>query len=127
MKISVSAILLLLWQITAVAETFPAPRILDAAMHHVRNAADQEWAEYKGAPESTSYLLEFDASASASEQTLRIVQHDVKQLWNIELNDKKLGRLHRDENAIVGFWTVPKSTLIGRSESTADFDHVEEQ
>ncbi|MCP4174738.1 MAG: CehA/McbA family metallohydrolase [Fuerstiella sp.] len=112
MKISVSAILLLLWQITAVAETFPAPRILDAAMHHVRNAADQEWAEYKGAPESTSYLLEFDASASASEQTLRIVQHDVKQLWNIELNDKKLGRLHRDENAIVGFWTVPKSTLI---------------
>jgi hypothetical protein len=112
MKIFNLAILILLWQAVLVAETLDAAQILDAALHHVRNGTGPEWSEFDGPPESTSYQLKFEGNAADSEQTLRIAQHDVKQLWSIELNGKKLGRLHRDENAIVGFWSIPKSTLV---------------
>ena len=104
MKIFNLAILILLWQAVLVAETLDAAQILDAALHHVRNGTGPEWSEFDGPPESTSYQLKFEGNAADSEQTLRIAQHDVKQLWSIELNGKKLGRLHRE---IFKYQTTP--------------------
>ena len=113
MKLSISAAFVIFCQLTVVADPPDSARILDSVLHHVRNGSDREWSEFVGTPESTSYQLEFEARPNDSEAALRIVQHDVKQLWDIELNGTKLGRLHRDENSIVGFWPIPKSTLIG--------------
>ncbi|MEO1979478.1 MAG: hypothetical protein ABGZ24_03075, partial [Fuerstiella sp.] len=112
MKLSISAAFVLLCPLTVVADPPASARILDAVLHHVRNGSDREWSEFADTPQSSSYQLNFEAKANDSDTALRIVQHDVKQLWKIELNGTNLGRLYRDENAIVGFWPIPKSTLI---------------
>ncbi|MEO2017524.1 MAG: CehA/McbA family metallohydrolase [Fuerstiella sp.] len=112
MKLSILTAFVLLWQFTLIADAADSARILDSTLHHVRNGSDREWSEFADTSQSASYQLDFEAKPNDIEQTLRIVQYDVKQQWNIELNGTKLGRLHRDENVIVGFWPIPKSTLI---------------
>ena len=112
MKLTISAAFVLLCQLTVVADPPESARVLDSALHHVRNGADREWSEFADTSQSSSYQLNFEANTNDGETSLRIVQHDVKQLWNIELNGTKIGRLHRDENAIVGFWPIPKLTLL---------------
>ena len=46
------------------------------------------------------------------EQTLIVHQQDVKQVWNVSLNGKKLGELVRDENAMVVTFAIPSAALV---------------
>lgn len=85
---------------------------IDESLHHIRNGAEREWASFPADASETSYEKSFVATANDSEWLLRATQEDVKQNWDISLNGTPLGRLHRDENSIVGFWPIPSATLI---------------
>lgn len=88
---------------------------LDPELHHIRNGADREWTEFPEHSEATSYEITFNASSNTEEQTLRMTQVDVKQTWNVALNGKNIGRLHRDENEIIAYWSIPRGSLIDGS------------
>jgi hypothetical protein len=49
-----------------------------------------------------SYVLKFNATKNNdAEHALRLRQRDVKQAWNLRLNDKKLATLLQDEKDTV--------------------------
>ena len=101
--------MLVLWfvlSLGAVAQT------MDADLHHVRNGMSREWAEFPEEPEAPEYQLEFDAVACTQPLSLQLTQHNVKQSWVVELNSKKLGTLHTDENPMVAFFEVPGGSFI---------------
>ena len=80
-------------------------------MHHLRSGTQREWEEFAPDAEATELVVSFKAGANATEHTLRLRQHDVKQTWQVRLNGRKLGTLVADENEIVGYWAVPAGTL----------------
>ena len=86
--------------------------VVDDELHHIRNGREQEWSGFPATQPGSSYNVSFSATANSTEQTLCLRQSDVKQTWGISLNEKQLGLLHRDENSIVGYWSIPKETLI---------------
>ncbi|MEQ9408550.1 MAG: CehA/McbA family metallohydrolase [Fuerstiella sp.] len=88
------------------------PLVVTTAMHHLRNAEPREWDSFPIEADSTALECVFQAAASQAELTLRLRQQDVKQAWDIRLNDQNLGRLHRDENAIDACWAIPAGTLV---------------
>jgi len=89
-----------------------AQPVLDAKLHHLRSGQEIEWDEYAAEPEAHEYILKFTAVKNETEQTLRLRQRDVKQAWNIRLNDKKLGLLLQDEKDTVIFFKLPPGALI---------------
>src|SRR5204863_513812 len=74
---------------------------LDANLHHLRNAAGREWADFPEKAEDQALTVRFKAAANAGERALRLRQQDVKQTWRLLLNGKELGRLVTDENDTV--------------------------
>ncbi|MEZ6055200.1 MAG: CehA/McbA family metallohydrolase [Planctomycetaceae bacterium] len=86
-------------------------QILDGAMHHLRGGVDREWSSFPRSAEGDSLTLEFTTRSNATEQTLTLRQMDVRQRWEIVLNDKVLGRLTQDENDMFVDVAVPSKTL----------------
>lgn len=86
-------------------------RIIQREMTHVRNGDVREWSDFPEKSENERLIQTFQASANSTEYSLRILQQDIKQQWDIRLNDQKLGQLHRDENAIEGYWSIPGGLL----------------
>ncbi|MAG93112.1 MAG: hypothetical protein CMJ48_05120 [Planctomycetaceae bacterium] len=72
---------------------------------------DREWSTFPETPEAGDLTLQFNASANSEEWTLRLRQQDVKQTWNVTLNDKPLGRLTVNENDMVLYFAVPAGTV----------------
>ncbi len=70
-----------------------------------------EWDEFADTPESKELILKFNATKNTTEQSLRLRQRDVKQAWNIRLNDKKLAMLLQDEKDTVLFFKLPTGAL----------------
>jgi hypothetical protein len=87
-------------------------QVIDEKLHHIRNGDAREWSDFPLQTSNSSYEVTFKSEINASARTLCLTQTDVKQNWDIALNGSKLGRLHRDENPTIGFWTIPKSTVI---------------
>ncbi len=95
------------------------PIIITASMHHLRNHGDREWNQFPEHAEDTCLELSFVAERNATARTLRLRQEDVKQWWSVALNGDQLGRLTRDENHMVVYFSVPSHSLIdGRNELT---------
>src|SRR5690606_35064229 len=88
-----------------------APRTLLESLTHLRPEGPREWEEFPEQPQAHQLELTFTAAPNEREQTLRLRQQDVKQTWQIELNGKELGHLHRDENDMVVYFAVPPGTL----------------
>src|SRR5438874_2536155 len=86
-------------------------QVLDAKLHHLRSGQEIEWDEFAAEPEGHELLLKFNATKNDVEQTLRLRQRDVKQAWNIRLNDKKLAMLLQDEKDTVLFFKLPPNAL----------------
>ncbi len=88
-----------------------ANQIIDPQMHHLRFGNQREWSEFPEQSEGNQLALHFKASANAAEQMIRLRQRDVKQTWSVRLNDKPLGSLTQDENAMVSYFAVPARAL----------------
>jgi hypothetical protein len=81
-------------------------------MHHLGVAGRPEWAWFEGSrPEGPRYELRFPAEPNAAEQTLHLRQDDVKLDWFVELNGKRLGKLHPQEVPTAFAVAVPPGLL----------------
>ncbi len=86
----VSAVLLLA---PTLAPAQPSPRTIDEAMHHLGDSEIKDWPGIAVKPEGTGLKMEFTATANASPFTLRIRQRDVDGVWQLKLNERKVGEL----------------------------------
>ena len=86
--------------------------VIDAHRHHLGTAGRPEWQEFAGSePEGRGLELRFEGRANPAEATLLIRQRDVKLEWDVRLNDRRIGRLHPMEAALVYALAVPAGTL----------------
>src|SRR5579872_5955880 len=95
----------------AAARLDAGDRVLSAGLHHLRSGDVREWADFPAQAEGAELRLVFHARPNSAEQTLRLRQRDVRQTWNVRLNDTEIARLPPDENAMVTFWAVPPNAL----------------
>ena len=102
----VTTLLILLATITS-AQT----RVLDSSSHHLRNGNEPEWDEFANSHPKKELVISFDVS-SKNEHTLSITQYDVKQNWNILLNDQKIGSLVVDGNQMRTYFKLAPELLI---------------
>lgn len=92
---------------------FSQIRVLDKGMHHLRIKNEPEWAGFSDKPRK-QLRVEFNAKTNDVEQTLCLRQEDVRRNWIVRLNGKKLGNLDQDENAIIGYFSIPAQALNTR-------------
>jgi len=98
----------------AVARAAP----LDPNMHHLRWGVPREWEEFPPQAESAELVVPFTSTANQTERTLRIRHRDLRQAWEIVLNDKKLATLPRDVPDTVTCWAIaPGRHRSGRTTS----------
>lgn len=89
--------------------------VIDDAMNHLRNSEPREWSSFPAQPQADRLLRSFDSKANDMPWTLSLRQQDVKQSWDVRLNDKSVGRLVRDENDLHADFAVPAGSLIDGS------------
>ncbi|MBP85419.1 MAG: hypothetical protein CMJ64_01685 [Planctomycetaceae bacterium] len=106
----IACLTLVLVSLTVAARSEHA--MLTDHMHHLRAEGPREWSDFPETPEASQLQLEFDAKPNATAATLRLRQQDIKQQWQVLLNEKELGRLHVDENDMVVYFDVPPGTLV---------------
>ena len=115
MRLFVITALTVFWTISIArpaSDVDAAERILDPTFHHLRSGTSREWDDFPEQPEAAQQELGFEAQANQTEQTLQLRQQDLKQTWQVSLNGKSLGHLHRDENDMRVYFAVPPGTLI---------------
>ena len=84
---------------------------------HLRNAGPPEWSEFSEKADSAELRHSFAVVDPTADLTLQINQSNVKQLWELRVNDKAIGTLHRDENPITALFAVPSAVLqVGENE-----------
>src|SRR5437016_2601411 len=105
--------LLALMIFSAAAAAEPVERrVIDAKRHHLGVAGMAEWQEFENStPDGTQLVLDFAATANAREATLFIRQRDVKTLWNVLLNGRRLGALETLAQPLVLALAIPAGTL----------------
>lgn len=85
-------------------------QILDDTLHHLRNADPVEWLEFASQPEK-QLLVKFTAQRNSTAQTLSLRQYDVKQNWNVLINDNTIGDLVVDEKDLIAYFSIPAGAL----------------
>ncbi len=101
----------LLSVLVTVPEVLAQEVILDRAVH-LRAGMQREWDEFPEQAEAAELKLEFTANANKEAWTLELVQEDVKQDWQIRLNETPLGSLRIDENRMRIYFQVPPAAVI---------------
>lgn len=86
-------------------------RILDTAMHHLRNGEVPEWSEFPAEARNRELKIDFSFRGKAPEATLSLRQYDVKQSWDILLNEQKLASLITDEQDMIVYFSISNGTL----------------
>jgi hypothetical protein len=81
-------------------------------MRHLRIDAPREWQEFPERPDAASIELDFTGTANLKPASLRLRQQDVKQAWQVWINDHKLGQLRVDENDMIVYFTVPAGVVV---------------
>src|SRR5262245_19379272 len=81
-------------------------------MHHLRLGTAREWDEFPETAESDALELPFDVAAKDRELTLLVRQQDVKQLWNVLINDRVIAQLTQDENDLTLSLAIPSEALV---------------
>lgn len=107
-QIAACALLLLFACLAASADQ----TVISDRLHHLRIDGPREWSDFPEMPEAASLQLTFQGTSNEMPATLRLRQQDVKQQWQVVLNDKPLGRLHVDENDMVVYFAVPPESLL---------------
>jgi hypothetical protein len=98
--------------VSVVSIALAAERTLTPRMHHLRQGAVREWADFPETAEAPSLQLNFRAARNTAEQCLRLRQRDVKESWRVALNGKQIGRLVQDENPMNVRFAAPAGTLV---------------
>ena len=84
--------ILTVWQTARGEELVIEPRLV-----HLRIEGPREWTEFPEKPQRTQLQISFASVRNKSERTLKLRQQDVKQRWNLSINNKELGQLRVDE------------------------------
>ncbi|MEK6257499.1 MAG: CehA/McbA family metallohydrolase [Planctomycetota bacterium] len=87
-------------------------RVIEPRLLHLRSGVEREWSEFPETPHGQRLDATFDSTKNTTEQTLLVRQQDVKQVWNVLLNGKKLGALTIDENDMVVTFAIPAGGLV---------------
>ncbi len=90
----------------------PQRQVVEQKLLHLRSGMEREWSEFPETPTSQRLDATFSSRKNSAEQTLLVWQEDVKQVWNVLLNGKRLGELVRDENDMIVTFAIPASTLV---------------
>ena len=85
-------------------------RILDSNTHVLRNGDQAEWEEFANRNIKKQLTLQF-SNSNKTELTLSLVQYDVKQNWNVLVNDRKIGALAADGNTMRMYYKIPNEIL----------------
>ncbi|MCB9940392.1 MAG: CehA/McbA family metallohydrolase [Planctomycetaceae bacterium] len=86
--------------------------VITERLHHLRVGAEREWSGFPATAESHELNRVFDANSNEGPGTLRLRQQDVKQNWEVRLNDKHLGLLRVDENDMIVYFDIPAGVLV---------------
>ena len=93
----------------AIAEDLP--QVLLEAARHLRNGEPREWSSFPETAEADRLEVTFTGTPNAKPWTLELRQVDVKQAWEVTLNETRLGRLEIDEIDRVILLAVPAGTI----------------
>ena len=85
--------------------------VISDKMIHLRQAGPREWSTFAKTPDAKSLNVEFEVADLADEFTLKLRQRDIKQSWRIQMNGKKVGDLHRDENDMIVYFPLAKGMI----------------
>ncbi|MBE2285416.1 MAG: PHP domain-containing protein [Prosthecobacter sp.] len=86
--------------------------VIEPRTLHLGRPGQFEWEAFKDRKVDAERLeLRFEAKTSATEQTLRIWQRDVKLAWPVLLNGRRLGTLTTAETPQEAVFTVPPAAL----------------
>jgi len=84
---------------------------LDSDLHHLRTTDTREWSEFPPNADQEELRIQFSAEKNQTEFTLQVRQLNVKQNWQIELNNSHLSNLHLNENDLTVYFPIPAGTL----------------
>ena len=93
-------------------EAAPERRAIEPKLLHLRSGVEREWSEFPETPHGQRLNVMFASTKNETEQMLVIRQQEVKQVWNVLLNGKKLGALTIDENDMVVTFVIPVGGLV---------------
>jgi len=86
--------------------------VLEARHLHLGKPGQWEWDAFKDRPVDAEKIeLRFQAHANATEQTLSLWQRDVKLIWMVMLNGKKIGTLVSAEPAMESLLPIAPGLL----------------
>ena len=108
----VCCLLLLITSDLFADEAPPARWLIEPKLLHLRSGSEREWSEFPETPDGQRLEVAFAAKQNAAEQTLFVRQQDVKQSWNVVLNEKRIGTLTIDENDMVVAFAIPAQGLV---------------
>lgn len=86
---------------------------LDSDLHHLRTTDTREWSEFPPNADQKKLRIQFSAEKNQTEFTLQVQQLNVKQNWQIDLNNSHLTNLYLNENDLTVYFPIPAGTLKG--------------
>lgn len=93
-------------------------RLPDSKAHHLRLTNEPEWEEFVKSIPKPELNARFQIDEKI-EHTISFVQYDVKQDWDVLLNDQKIGSLVTDGNKIrIYFQLKPSLLTVGENSLT---------
>lgn len=88
---------------------------IDSSVFHLRNRENPEWAEFRNSKATQKLRVPFHVKRK-SVHTISLVQYDVKQNWNIFINQKKIGSLVTDGNRMrIYYKLLPEQLVAGEN------------
>ncbi len=93
-------------------ESYSQVITLDNHIHHLRNGGSREWSEFPLDAEKKELIIHFEGHVHLTDQTLSLQQYDVKQNWKILINDREVGSLVTDEQAMMTYYSIPANSLL---------------
>ncbi len=85
--------------------------VVQSRMMHLRRGEPREWHTFSEHVDARQLNRTFAGRVNESSWTIRLRQVDVKQSWQIKINDRVVGTLVRDENDLVSDFEIPANTI----------------
>ncbi|MDA8743568.1 CehA/McbA family metallohydrolase [Rubripirellula amarantea] len=85
---------------------------LEEAMIHLRSGETREWSSFPEVASGARIERRFHSEPNPEAYTLSLRQQDVKEAWQVLINEQPLGRLVRDENDMVTDFEIPHGALV---------------
>jgi len=86
-------------------------QVLDTKMHNLRLGSAREWADFPAHVRDSQLIIYFDVKDTVSSGSIELRQFEVKQIWEVLLNQTKVGQLNVDEKDMRTYLPVPKALL----------------